>query len=100
MNRETKRMLQRQGQVDQDGTPLAAPRSARPTLSSRPANSPRQTPLSYLREVRNELRKVAWPTRLEVRNYSIVVLITLAVLLALIFVFDYLVSEAAIFLFK
>ena len=58
------------------------------------------SPIGYMREVRNELRKVSWPTRLELRNYSLVVLFTLVVLIAIIFVLDYASSEAAIFLFK
>ena len=102
VNRETKRMLQRQGQLGQDGNPAAAPRQPqqRASLSSRSSNAPRQSPLGYLREIRNELRKVNWPSRTELRNYSIVVLITLFVMIGLIFVLDYLFSEAAVFLFK
>jgi len=46
------------------------------------------------------LRKVSWPTKLEVRNYSIVVLFTLTVLITLIFFLDLAFSQAAIFLFK
>ena len=53
----------------------------------------------FLRETRGELRKVAWPTRLEVRNYSIVVLVTLILLISLIFVLDYACSKSVLFLF-
>ena len=53
----------------------------------------------FLRETRGELRKVAWPTRQEVRNYSIVVLVTLILLIALIFVLDYACSRSVLFLF-
>lgn len=95
-------MLQRQGQLGQDGASAAPPprQPQRAGLSSRPANAPRQTPLGYLRDVRNELRKVNWPSRAELRNYSVVVLITLVVMIALIFILDFLFSEAAVFLFK
>ena len=63
MNRETKRMLQRQGQLGADGAP------ARTKPQQRPAPRPvkeRTSPRQYLREVRGELRKVAWPTKAEV----------------------------------
>lgn len=101
MNRETKRMLQRQGQVGPDGTPLATPRSAQPrSLSSRSPNAPRTTPLAYLRDIKTELKKVSWPSRLEVRNYSTVVLFTLVVLIAIIFFLDSVFFEASDFLFK
>ena len=46
------------------------------------------------------MRKVAWPTRAETINYSTVVFITLAILMAFIFVLDLLFSKMAIFLFK
>jgi preprotein translocase subunit SecE len=99
VNREQKRLLQRQGQIDTDGNPVA---TARPP--SRPqAGGPRQkrgTPLSYFRDVRTELKKVSWPTKQEVRNYSLVVFFTLVVLMALIFVLDFAFTKGAIFLFK
>ncbi len=47
-----------------------------------------------------EMRKVAWPTRNETINYSTVVLITLAVLMAFIFVLDLGFSKLALFLYK
>jgi preprotein translocase subunit SecE len=95
VNRETKRMLQRQGQVRPDGTP--APRTA-PRPQAKPA-SQRLSPSQYTREVRSELRKVAWPTRPEVINYSIVVLVTIAILTAVIFGLDYVFAKAVLFLF-
>jgi preprotein translocase subunit SecE len=102
MNRETKRLLQRQGQIGADGQPLATPRQSSPRSAAAIANRPRKrtTPLGYLREVRTELRKVAWPTRPEVRNYSTVVFVTLAFMLALIFGLDLGFSKFSEFLFK
>ena len=96
MNRQTKRMLQRQGQVRPDGTP--APRAA-----PRPQQKPpqlRTKPSQYAREVRAELRKVAWPTRAEVVNYSIVVLVAVSILTAFVFGLDYAFAKAVLFLFK
>ena len=93
-----KRLMQRQGQVDADGSPTRkeAPRPP----ASRTATKERIGPAEYARQVRAELRKVAWPTRAEVINYSIVVLIALLLLTALIFGLDYVFGKAVIFLFR
>ena len=93
-----KRLMQRQGQVDADGSPTRkeAPRPP----AARTATKERIGPGEYARQVRGELRKVAWPTRAEVVNYSIVVLVALILLTGLIFALDYMFGEAVIFLFK
>ena len=65
-------------------SPASAPLLPRP----RPKDE-RTTPAQFLREVRGELRKVAWPTRAEVVNYSIIVLVALVVLTAYVAVLDY-----------
>ena len=96
MNRQTKRMLQRQGQLREDGTPAAR-------TATRPAPKPPQQRTGtrqYVREVRGELRKVAWPTRSEVINYSTVVFFTVVVLTLLIFGFDNAFSRAVLFIFN
>ena len=102
MNREQKRLLQRQGQLGADGE--AAPRKREQTRPSPAAvaaqRGPRVKPREFLHEVNVELRKVAWPTRAETINYSTVVLMTLVIVIALIFVLDYGFSAAARFLFK
>jgi preprotein translocase subunit SecE len=94
--------MQRQGQIGADGQPLATPRQAAPRSAAGIANRPRKrtNPFGYLREVRTELRKVAWPTRSETRNYSTVVLVTLIFMLALIFGLDLGFSKFSEFLFK
>ncbi|HZQ27978.1 MAG TPA: preprotein translocase subunit SecE [Acidimicrobiales bacterium] len=100
MNRETKRRLQRQGQLGPDGAPGTT--TKRPT-PPRPAPKPagqRTSPATFLKEVRGELRKVAWPTRAETTNYSIVVLCSLVFIIALIFVLDLAFSKSVLFLFK
>ena len=90
--------------MTEDGTPAATPprraaeRRARPAAAGAPA--PANLPRQFLHEVNVEMRKVAWPTRAETTNYSTVVFITLAILMALIFVLDLLFSKLAIFLFK
>ena len=107
MNREEKRRLQRQGQLGPDGNPAPAAgavqdRQRRVRQSGQRAATggnvlTRST--DFVRETRGELRKVAWPTRLEVRNYSIVVLVTLIILISLIFVLDYACSKSVLSLF-
>jgi preprotein translocase subunit SecE len=89
MNREQRRLLQKQGQLDAEGNPVAARREPR---TSAPRTD-RSSPIEYLREVRAELRKVAWPTRSEVINYTIVVLVTVILLTGFVFVLDFVFEE-------
>ena len=103
MNRQTKRLLQRQGQIDAEGLPQQQQRERGPRqqqLSQAPTAGRRGSPAQFIREVRIELRKVAWPTRAETVNYSTVVLLSLVVLITLIFILDYAFGKASLFLFK
>ncbi len=84
MNREQRRYLQKQGQIDEDGNPVATRRDSRPAPRSQ-----RVGPRQYISEVMSELHRVSWPTRPEVVRYSIIVLITLLSFTALIAAFDY-----------
>jgi len=93
-----KRMMQRQGQVGEDGAP-AVQKRPQPRPAPKPA-SQRTKPRDFLREVRAELRKVAWPTRGEVINYSTVVLVTLVLLMGLILVLDYGFAKIILIIFK
>jgi preprotein translocase subunit SecE len=81
MNRETKRRLQKQGAIDEDGVQKA---TRRPAPSPNAPREPRAKPREFAREVNAELRKVAWPSRRETINLSIIVLIFLVVLTAII----------------
>jgi preprotein translocase subunit SecE len=96
MNRETKRMLQRQGQLGADGAPARTKPQPRP--APRPVKE-RTSPRQYLREVRGELRKVAWPTKEEVVRYSVIVLITVVALTAFIFALDWAFGKFVFYLF-
>jgi preprotein translocase subunit SecE len=94
MNRQTKRMLQKQGQLGDDGQPVAQRRQRQaPPPKHRDA---RVGPIQFLREVRGELRKVAWPTREEVIKYSIVVLVAVVLLTTLIFALDFVFGEGVL----
>ena len=44
--------------------------------------------VQYLRDVRRELKRVVWPTRNEVINSSLVVMVTLAFFVLFTFVID------------
>ena len=97
MNREQKRLLQRQGEITADGSPAArgrrAPRQGAPTEA-------RVGPRQFAREVRSELRKVAWPTRAETINYSVVVLVTLLIVTAFVFAIDWVFADLVSRLFS
>jgi len=100
MNREQKRLLQRQGQLGADGAPVARRREPNRPVTAPAAQRSRTRPREFLHEVNVELRKVAWPTKAETINYSVVVLVTLIVVGLLIFGLDYVFSSTARFLFK
>lgn len=82
LNREQKRSLKRMGALNEQGAPTRAQRGQ----GARPEK--RVGPRQYLREVREEMRKVAWPKWPEVRRYSIVVFATVVFFTAVIGGFD------------
>ena len=86
---------------DEEDGRASRPRAARRAPSRRPAPAKERAHAfpQFLREVRAELRKVAWPTRPEVRNYSIIVLVTVVVFTTAITVLDYLFGTGALWLF-
>ncbi|MGH9092475.1 MAG: preprotein translocase subunit SecE [Acidimicrobiales bacterium] len=98
MNRETKRMMQRQGQMEADGSPSAR-RQAPAQAGKRPAKQ-RTTVVQFFREVRDELRQVAWPSRSEMINYTAVVLTTLVLMVSLVFALNYVFGRAVFFMFQ
>ncbi|MEZ5376454.1 MAG: preprotein translocase subunit SecE [Acidimicrobiales bacterium] len=79
MNREQRRYLQKQGQIDAEGNPVATPRDTRPQPKGESVGL-RQ----YTSEVKTELRRVQWPTKNEVINYTMVVIVTLIIMTAFI----------------
>jgi preprotein translocase subunit SecE len=86
MSRDDERRAEREARRTAD-QPSAA--SEAPT-----ATRTRTGPAQFLREVRSELRKVAWPNRKELGSYTVVVLVTSLVLTLLIWGFDTIVREA------
>jgi preprotein translocase subunit SecE len=101
MNRETKRALQRRGEVNADGEAAArAPSDRRRAAPAPRAKEERTSPRQFVKEVRSELRKVAWPTRQETINYSIIVLVALIIMTSFIAGVDWVFSNAILKLFN
>lgn len=92
MNRESKRRAARE-QARTEG---------RPTVANEPAKAPtagkksRTSPVEFLGEVRSELRKVAWPNRKELVNYTIVVLVVSIVLTLMVYGMDEVIRRAVV----
>jgi len=97
MNREQKRMMQRQGQVGADGATSSRRTSPQDVQRRR---SSRTKPRQFFREIREEMRQVAWPTRPEVINYTTIVLFVLIFMTLLIFGLGYGFSKFVTFLFQ
>jgi preprotein translocase subunit SecE len=96
VNRETKRMLQKQGAINADGTAVRETRSP----VARDPKEPRVTPMVFISQVRAELKKVLWPTRAEVKTYTSVVLFTLLLMTLLTFSFDWIFSKGVLSLYS
>jgi preprotein translocase subunit SecE len=84
MNRQAKRMMQRQKATTQDRVEAARQRRQIAAPERRKRTPWRQ----FLKEVRLELKKVIWPTRKELVGYTIVVLVAVVVLTSLVFGLD------------
>jgi preprotein translocase subunit SecE len=96
MNREQKRMMQRQGQVGADGAPSSRRTSVQDVQRRR---SDRATPREFFRQIREEMRQVSWPTRPEVLNYTSIVFCVLVFMTSLIFGLGFGFSKFVAFLF-
>ena len=84
MNRQAKRMMQRQKATGEERAEAVRARQ-RVTLERKKRTPPRE----FLKQVRAELRKVAWPSRQELIGYTIVVLVAVVFLTSLVFGMDY-----------
>jgi preprotein translocase subunit SecE len=88
MNRETKRMMERDKK--REGA------ARRPPV---PERKKRVGPRQFLREVRQELKKVAWPSRRELLAYTMVVLVSVILLTSFVFGLDFLISKGVLTFF-
>jgi len=96
LNREQKRALKRMGALNDQGNPTRTP----PQSRSRNPEDKRIGPIQYLREVREEMGKVAWSKWPEVRRYSIIVLITVIIFTSYVGVLDVLFGFFSNWLYK
>jgi len=92
MNREDKRARSRD-ESRAERAERAVPAGSLPSETYKRERTP---PGQFLREVRAELRKVAWPSRREVAVYTVTVLAVTTVLATLIFGMDFVIREAAL----
>jgi len=74
----------------------APDRAAKP---NRPAKQDRTSPVQFVREVRDELRKVVWPTRKELVTYTTVSLIFILVMVGIVTSLDYGFTKLVLVLF-
>jgi len=68
----------------------APDRAAKP---NRPAKRDRTSPVEFVSEVRDELRKVVWPTRQEAIRMTWVVIVVVLILSLLLGGFDFLIQK-------
>jgi len=80
VNREVKRMMKKR-----EG---AADRLKRPTPQQAAAKRKRTKPKDFVKEVRGELARVAWPNRQEVFTYTLVVVVSVTFFMILIWGLD------------
>lgn len=93
MNRETKRLVaKQQAQAERDKV-RAANITGRKGGGGDDGDGPRETRFRrwgrFLREVRLELKKVSWPRRGEVLTYTLVVITTVLLVTAFVFLLDF-----------
>jgi preprotein translocase subunit SecE len=93
MNRAQKRALRKMGAINENDAPVRTERAPR-------AKGERVSFGQFIREVRAELRKVAWPTLAEVKNYSIIVLITVVLFMAVVTLLDIGFSKGILWLYQ
>lgn len=95
-NRQTKRMMRRQG--------MDAPAGEQRRRAAAPARAVRERtkakPREFAAGVRSELKKVVWPTRPEVVNSTAIVLVAVVVMTFIIFLFDFVFSNGVLFIFQ
>ncbi len=75
------------------------PARSEPDEGRRRAGRRRTSPATFVREIRDEMRQVAWPSRAEMLNYTAVVLTTLVFMISLIFLLNYAYGKFILFLF-
>jgi preprotein translocase subunit SecE len=93
MNRQAKRMMQKQKATSDDRREAMMQRQ-RATVERK--RRTRTAPREFLKQVRAELKKVAWPSRQELVGYTIVVLVAVVVLTSVVFGLDITFSKVVL----
>jgi preprotein translocase subunit SecE len=65
----------------------------------KPAKRKRTSPALFVRQVIGELRKVIWPNRKELINYTIVSMTFVVIMMALVFALDWALGKGIFALF-
>jgi len=100
MNRQMKRMQERQ---ERRRGSVAERREAALSSARRGGGAPtargegkrkRASVRQFLKEVRQELHRVDWPSRRELVSYTVVVLVTVIVMAAIVYGLDFVFSKA------
>lgn len=92
MSRRMRRELKRSS--------LAQKKPFRPEKKAPPPAKRRISPVKFLREVRVELSRVNWPTRAELLSSTLVVIVTVLIITAIIYLFDIVFSNIVSLLAK
>jgi preprotein translocase subunit SecE len=97
MNREMRRMQEREERLQKKGDTGKDKASRRAAAMTKPQPTERKSLWArlreYLHEVRQELRKVTWPTREQMIAFTAVTVITSVVLTAVVFGLDVIMKE-------
>ena len=83
MNRQMKRMQERQERKRGSSAPATRSEGKKKRTGAR----------QFLKEVRQELRKVYWPSRRELVSYTVVVLVTVIFMTTLVYGLDLIFSK-------
>jgi preprotein translocase subunit SecE len=92
LNRELRRVQERSKQSAQKQRQVAQRKKAAEKKKAE-KKGPWQTVVQFLRDVRIEMKKVIWPSRQEVINYTLVVLVTVTVVSTFVLVLDLILSK-------
>jgi len=93
LNRQQKRAMRRMGTVNDQGSFVRQPAVPQ-------AKRERVGGVQYVREVRDEMRKVSWPKWPEIRRYSIIVLVAVVIVTAYVGGLDAILGIVSGWLYK
>ena len=100
MNREMRRIQEREERLQKKDTGKDKTSRRAAALQSKPQTERKsfiQRLGGYLHEVRQEMRKVTWPTREQMIAFTTVTIVTIVILTGVIFGIDFVMKE---FVFK